>query len=407
MGNHTFQPILWLAYRDFIHERRLSLCFVLALMAVLAPLLVLFGMKYGVIDTMVQRLVESPSNREIIGVGSGRFDDAWFDKMAARQDVAFVIPNTRRIAASFTSVKHINSGSRLRALQMIPTAPGDPLLKDILTVALKTDQVVLSYLAARKLNAAVGERLTARLDRRRDNQSERTTLNLEVSGIAPEGVLAIEAAFVSLDLLLATEDYRDGIAVELFNWPGVMPIGGKRVYPRFRLYATSIYDVVPLRDSLMEAGIEVRILAPEIESMQALEHHLNRVYWLLATIGSAGFLASLGANLLAKVDRKRKELSLARLIGFTTRSIVMFPVVQAGLIATLGSLIAMFVYFLVAYVLNVTFASSLRYGESVCRLMPRHLGVAFLVTWIFAITAAGWAGYRAAQIEPADGIRDV
>ena len=35
------REILRLAYRDFAHERRISLCFVLALMAVLAPLLVL------------------------------------------------------------------------------------------------------------------------------------------------------------------------------------------------------------------------------------------------------------------------------------------------------------------------------------------------------------------------------
>jgi putative ABC transport system permease protein len=151
----------------------------------------------------------------------------------------------------------------------------------------------------------------------------------------------------------------------------------------------------------------VRIRTPEIESMQALESHLNRVYWLLATIGSAGFLASLGANLLAKVDRKRKELSLARLLGFTTRSIILFPVIQAGLIAALGSLAAATIYFLVAAVLNVSFASSLRYGEAVCRLLPKHLGVALLATIIFALAASAWAGYRAAQIEPAEGIRDV
>ena len=96
------REILRLAYRDFAHERRISLCFVLALMAVLAPLLVLFGLKFGLVDTLAQRLVESPANREVLAVGSRRFDEPWFARIAARADVAFVVPNTRRIAASLS-----------------------------------------------------------------------------------------------------------------------------------------------------------------------------------------------------------------------------------------------------------------------------------------------------------------
>src|SRR5262249_24410652 len=154
---------------------------------------------------------------EIMGVGSGHYDEAWFEAIAARPDVAFVIPNTRRIAASFTSVTHIGSGNQVRALQMLPTAPGDPLLTHVYTSPLGTHQLVLSSLAARKLSAAVGDLLEGRVDRVRNEQNERVTLTLEVIGVAPEEVLPIEAAFVSLDLLLATEDYRDGIAVERFH----------------------------------------------------------------------------------------------------------------------------------------------------------------------------------------------
>ena len=67
------REILRLAYRDFAHERRISLCFVLALMAVLAPLLILFGLKFGLVDTLAQRLVESPANREVLAVGSRQY----------------------------------------------------------------------------------------------------------------------------------------------------------------------------------------------------------------------------------------------------------------------------------------------------------------------------------------------
>ncbi|MCF8002679.1 MAG: lipoprotein ABC transporter permease, partial [Chromatiaceae bacterium] len=127
---HPKREILRLAYRDFVHERRISLCFVLALMAVLAPLLVLFGLKFGLVDTLAQRLIESPANREILAVGSRNFDEAWFETIRARPDVGFLIPNTRRIAASLSKLLNPESGQDLRALQMIPTGAGDPLLGD-------------------------------------------------------------------------------------------------------------------------------------------------------------------------------------------------------------------------------------------------------------------------------------
>ncbi len=128
LNMHATREILRLAYRDFAHERRLSLCYILALMAVLAPLLILFGLKFGLIDTLARRLVESAANREVVAVGSRRYDEDWFKRMSARADVAFVVPNTRRIAASLSRLQNPETGSDLRAVQMIPTGPRDPLL---------------------------------------------------------------------------------------------------------------------------------------------------------------------------------------------------------------------------------------------------------------------------------------
>ena len=51
-----------LATRDFGHDWRIALCQVLGLAAVLAPLLVLFGLRFGLIDTLAQRLIEDPRN---------------------------------------------------------------------------------------------------------------------------------------------------------------------------------------------------------------------------------------------------------------------------------------------------------------------------------------------------------
>jgi putative ABC transport system permease protein len=398
---------MWLAYRDFSHERRISLCFVLALVAVLAPLLVLFGLKFGLVDTLAQRLIESPHNREILGVGSRRYEQAWFERMSRRPDVAFIVPNTRRIAASLSALHHPPTGRRLRALQMIPTAQGDPLLAGQTRWPSASNELVLSAPAARALDARVGDDLEARIDRRRDNRDESVNWPVRVTGIAPPTATQEEAAFVPLALLVATEDYRDGLAVPDLGWTGAAPREGPRDYARFRLYARSIYDVGGLEDVLRREGIEVRTQAAEIETMQSLDRNLGRVFWLIAVIGTLGFLASLAANLLANVERKRRELSVVRLIGFPTRSIVLFPVAQALLVGLIGALCAMTVYFPVAMVLNSWFAKSLRSGEYICRLLPVHLLVALAATLTCAGLAAAWAGYRAARIDPAEGLRDI
>jgi putative ABC transport system permease protein len=403
------QQIVGLAWADFTDEGRISFCSVLALMAMLAPLLVLFGLRFGVIDTIARRLVEDPRNREILGVGSGRFDGAWFADMAARPEVAFVIPNTRRIAASFSSLENDAKGARLPGVQMIPTGPGDPLLADVPAPATggEGEAVTLSDLTARKLGVAAGDSIDGFIQRQRGSQIEQVSLRLKVAAIAPESAWPDEAVFLPLELLVATEDYRDGFAVPALGWPGAELPERARIYPRFRLYAASIYDVGALRDTLMAAGIEVRTQADDVEAMQALDRNLGRIFWLIAATAASGFLAALAASLVANIDRKRRELSVLRLVGFTTGSIMVFPMVQAVLVAVLGAAVALAAYAGIAAVLNGYFTTNLRGGERICRLLPGHIAIAVGVTVACAIVASAWAGLRAARIEPAEGIRDV
>ena len=46
-----FKAVIRMSLRDYLHERLLSACAILGLAAVLAPLLVLFGVKSGIINT--------------------------------------------------------------------------------------------------------------------------------------------------------------------------------------------------------------------------------------------------------------------------------------------------------------------------------------------------------------------
>ena len=83
--------LAWLDLRD---EWPVSVAICLAIVAVAAPLLVLLGLREGVIGEMFQRLRSNPSMRIITldATGSARFDAAWFDAARSWPETGFVLP---------------------------------------------------------------------------------------------------------------------------------------------------------------------------------------------------------------------------------------------------------------------------------------------------------------------------
>ena len=395
---------LGLATRDYLHEWQMSLCFVLGLAAVLGPMLVLFGLKFGIVGSMMDQLIEDPGNREIRPVGSGRFDRTWLESVRARPDVAFLVPRTRSIAATIDLASA--HSSRIVPVELIPSDQGDPLLAadEALPEGLK--QVVVSRRAAEKLAVEPGDVLDGSLVRRYRGQQERVHLTMTVAAIAPELAFSRDGAFVSVRLLEALEDFRDGRAVPELDWTGAAA-DTERSYPGFRLYARSINDVAGLRNAFAEVGVDVHTRVAEIDVVQRMDRSLTAIYWAIAAIGLLGFSLSLGASLWANVDRKRKQLSVLRLVGFRTKDIVWFPMVQALYTAFLGGALAVSIYYATAWVINGMMAAQVEAGQQVCRLMQEHYAIALALTCGAAIIAAGLAGMRSARIEPSEGLREI
>lgn len=395
---------LRLASRDYTHEWQMSSCFVLALAAVLGPMLVLFGLKFGVVGGMLNQLIENPENREIRPVSSGRFDLAWFERMRQQDDVAFLVPRTRSIAATI-ELDSEKSG-RIVASELIPSGVGDPLLPADGALPDDITRIVLSQSAAEKLQVGAGDTIDGSLTRRFGGRKQRTHIELSVVGVAPAAAFARDGAFADVRLVEALEDYRDGRAVPEFEWTGTRD-SEARTYPGFRLYADSIYAVSDLKDDLLQQGIDVRTKAADIELVMRMDRNLSAIYWAIAVIGLIGFSLSLGASLWANVDRKRKELSVLRLVGFRTGDIVWFPVTQAFYTGVFGWVLAIGIYFAAAFAINGMLADQMAAGEQVCVLLPQHFAMALVLTVTAAVLAAALAGWRSARIEPSEGLREI
>lgn len=396
--------IFGLALADATHEWRSTLCLVLALAAVLAPLLILFGLRYGVVQTLADRMTRDPRNLEIVPIGAGRFDAAFFEKIAGWPDVAFLIPKTRSISAT---IDIFRDGDSPVPAEMIPTAIGDPLLAGM-RIPASGRQVVLSADAARKIgNVRAGESINGIVGRSIDGRTENVRLTLEVIAVLPDTALSGEAVFLPLRTLSDTESFREGFAVADFNAEGPARPPDPRLYAGFRLYGRTIYDIPILRDRLLADRIETFTRAAEVEQIQSLDRNLGILFWLVAGIGAAGFLLSLGVSLWGAVERKRRDLALLRLLGFRARATVLFPVTQAALVACLGVALGWAAQAGAAVVLDRYFAASVGAGEAVSRLLPVHLAVAAGTTLLCALLAAAIASARAARIDPSEGLREL
>jgi len=395
-----------LALHDYAYEWVISGCEVLALAAVLIPLLVLFGLKYGIITNLLDPLVENPRYREIAPIGSSSFEPEWFTEMRARPDVAFVVPRTRSLAASIRLRAAESEVGHIIDVELVPSGAGDPPLAEVGDMPAGYADVVLSATAAENLGVETGARLEGLVSRTRRDRQETVRLPLNLVGVTPITAFARDALFVSVELMSAVEDYLDGRAVPALGWEGTEPRSPERSYASFRLYAERITDVPALRQTLMQQGLEVRSSIADISLVESLDRNLSVVYWIIALLAVAGFCLSFATSVWANVDRKQREFSVLRLTGFRTEEIVWFPILQAAFTAAFAWALASLVFLAVQGVLNALFSETIGGGEAVCRLAAWHFGAALAMTLAAAVLAATIGGRRVAQLEPSLGLRE-
>ena len=88
-----------LGLKDLRREPAIIACFAIALAAVLGPLLVLFGLKYGIVHTLLTDLRSNPHNLEIAFRGNNPIGASELERLQALPGAGFVVPASRTIAA--------------------------------------------------------------------------------------------------------------------------------------------------------------------------------------------------------------------------------------------------------------------------------------------------------------------
>ena len=269
------------------------------------------------------------------------------------------------------------------------------------------DRISVSRRVAEKLGLKPGDQVLASIERSRGGRVEPAALTLTVLGVvAPDRYDGL-AAFVSLPLQQAVQDYRDGFAVPALGWTGDAEAPPAQAYPLFRLYAKTIRDVEPLAADLRKAGVSVSTREGEIAGTLALSRNLTVILAIIAALGASGYLVSLAASLWANAQRKRRELAVLGLVGYAPGWLACFPLFQSGAIALAGSALAIVLFELVAGAINLYFSRSIATGESACELGAAELAICVLATVAVSLLPATITGLFYGRLEISEELRDV
>ena len=394
-----------LSLADLWHDRNVSLCMAASLVAVIAPLLLLFGLKHGVVSQLQQELLSDPRNLEVKMLSSGHFDQAWLQRLQARPEVGFAIGQTRSLN---TQADLLGAHGRFADnVEVIPTRAGDLLLATDLS-ELAPDQVILSERAAERLDAKAGDTLRLRVARRLNEVNERGERTLQVRAIVSSVRFARPAAFVSPELLMELEHYRDGYLVASLGASSGQALDALNVgYARARVYARDIDSVAPLERWLNEQRIETASRLAEINSVKAINHVLGLIFSVIAGAALIGCIASLVGAFLANIDRKRRHLAVLRLLGFSSPAVSAYVVLQALVLSLVGYLGGLGSYYLGSLLFDRLLVSSQATGAFICHITVWHGLVALLLAFLVAGLVALIGALRAIRIQPAESLREL
>jgi putative ABC transport system permease protein len=373
-----------LAIKDLRHDWQASACFIAALVGVLAPLLIILALKNGVIGTMIDRLVEDPSNRQLIAIGSNRHDVAFFSSVAAMNEVEFVVPSTRSINASADALQNVAKRRLERSVPLIPTAPGDPLLG---AVEVKPGHIYVSTALATNLDFALGDEIDMFIGREIDGRQETASRSLSVAGVLPIERYAKPAAFLALEDLIAVERFRDDVTVTPENWQ--KPRERPSVFASFRLYVRDLNDLTRVQSMLEDRGVQTRPRAENAEVLLAFRDNLNILYFVIAIVAIIGFWASMSANLRGMVERQRISFSLLNLLGMARHARFLIPFLQSQILIVAGFLATLLIVLPAILVINVLFSNSA--GELVASLDYINIAATLLLGIVTGLTASAWA----------------
>jgi len=261
------------AIAELRHEKLFAAGVVLAVCSVLTPVLLLLGVKNGMIDSLRGKLMNNPQIREIRLKETVDVDPAWVAAMTQDPLVAFVVPSVRQISL-YGRVRSLDSKNWTDAEEILPSASGDPVTSvpemDWSNFELPVPCMISEGLAE-ALGAVAGGDVLLEQTRSEAGRPQSAEVRLRISAIVPRSYSPTKALYLPVQAIESIEDYKDGKAVSLFGWEGLAQgsiscFHGLVIQPK-------LFDetaLTELENILLEAFPEAVIRLSEVEEIQEL-----------------------------------------------------------------------------------------------------------------------------------------
>lgn len=211
------------AVAELRHERLFAAGVMLAVCSVLTPVLLLLGVKNGMIESLRGKLMNNPQIREIRLKETVHVSPAWIKEMAKDPLVAFAVPSVRQISL-YGRVRLSESREWIEADEILPSAAGDPVA-NMPEMDWKENTLpvpcMISDLLAESLHSAVGTSLVLEQTRSDAGKPQVAEMLLRICAIVPRSYSPTRALYLPINAIEDIENYKDGKAVGLFRWPGI------------------------------------------------------------------------------------------------------------------------------------------------------------------------------------------
>ncbi|AXS40694.1 FtsX-like permease family protein [Breoghania sp. L-A4] len=371
------------------------------LAAVLTPLLILYGLKSGVVEGMIDNLRSDPAFLRVDVSGNVPLTDADIAELRARPEVGFVVGAPRSLAAKMEFARSGNTFDLVEA-DIRPSMVGDPLLPEGFP-PLEAGQVGLSESLAQKLKVSVGDTVVA--SRYRNSDDEALSYDLEVALVVPARLLGGLEALLDEPVVAQIGAFSDNYAVPERGITGT-PLSERIArHDSVRLYAASIETVIALDAIMSERGFKAKSNAANITWVKSLEAVMNGIFAIITIAGVLGYLVSLMANIASTLRQSRQQLSLMRLLGMSSFQLSMYPMTQIFLIATLGLVVSLSAASAVALFINQVYLTDMFDGR-ICDLRASAIVVAIALSYGLTLTIGHLQFQGLKKIPPSEALKE-
>lgn len=396
--------ILKLALCSLRFDKIISICIVASLCAVIAPLLLLFSLRFGIISNLEHKLSSNPSNLEIRMMSGYRLDQQFFDALKNNPHIGFVIPLTRSL--SVTANISFN-GRIVQNLETLPTAAGDPIVREMcFDGELSLTEAYLSETTAQDLGLKTGDTFKFVISRITDNKTVNAVVPFTLKGIVKKELLPHKTIMVNFNTLVYMEDFRDGFEPPVFS-DGSNPNSERQNFAKARIYVKSLNDLEPV-SRMLRQNYSITDKLASVENLKAISKVLSFIFTTIALTSIAGGVMATIGLIFTNLSRLEKTFALLFLSGLSKGGVFFIVVIQNFILSVCAYLCSLGLFYAGMFTFNLYFKDLLGPETLVSILTVSHVVTGGLMTvFICVLVSMVLCRFKVLNLKVADSLRNV